>query len=464
MLFFDTESDGLVEQLTKIHCIRAYDTDKHAWLRFDPDNLPIEMGVKALMDAPVIVGHNAVGFDVPAITKVYPWFKPKKVLDSLIMAKLIFGDIKNADYGLFRKGLLPGNMIGRHSLEAWGYRIGVLKGVYGKTADWNEWTPEMSEYCERDVTVLLKLWDWIARRNYSEEAAETEHIVQAIVTRQQAFGFPFDIAGAEKLYMRLIDERTKVEQEGERLFPPFYKWDSKVFTPKRDNNRLGYHAGGDCCRIHLVTFKPTSSQHVYSYLRKKYGWEPEEFTEKSEVPAQWRHLFRDLYQLNSVAGFPEPKMDDEVLRKLDYPEAPMLARAALLQKRIGQLAEGSKAWLKVFNDKTGAIHGSINPIGAVTRRMSHYEPNLSQVPAIYSEFGPECRALFVAKKGWSLVGADASALEMCMLGHFLAPHDGGSFIKSVLEGKKEDGTDPHSRNAKILGLSRDDAKTWFLTA
>lgn len=465
MLFFDTETDGLLDDLTKIHCIRCYDSEKNAWLRFDPNHLPVEVGVKALMDADAIVGHNAIGFDVPAMKKVYPWFEPKgQVIDSLVYAKLVFGDIKGADFQLNRKGLLPGNMIGRHSLEAWGYRIGVLKGTYGKSTDWKTWTPEMSTYCERDVTVLLKLWEWLIRRPCSKEALALEHYVQGVITRQTAFGFPFDVTSAEKLYIELLAERTKVDDQAALEFPPFYKWDSKVFKPKQNNIRLGYREGGDCCKIKLTTFKATSNQHVYVYLRKKYGWEPEEFTEKSEIPAQWRHLFKDLYQLNGITGYPEPKIDDEILQKLDYPEAALLSRAALLQKRIGQLAEGKKGWLKVFNANTHAIHGSIDPLRTVTRRMAHFEPNLAQVPAVYSPYGPECRALFGAfgpRKRWVLVGADASSLEMCMLGHFLAPHDGGAFIVSVLEGKKEDGTDPHSRNAKILGLSRDDGKTWF---
>lgn len=467
MLFFDTETNGLLDALDRVHCIRVYDAEKHVWHRFDRDHLPVELGVKMLMDANVIVGHNAIDFDVPALSKVYPEFKPKRVLDTLVYGRLVYGDIKGADYGLFMKGLLPGNMIGRHSLESWGYRIGVLKGTYGKTTDWQEYDPEMGEYCERDVTVLLKLWDWLIKRRCSRAALRTEMKVQAIISRQCRFGFPFDVAAGEKLYAHLVEERIKIEQEAAKIFPPFWKWDSKVFKPKQNNARLGYRVGGDCCKIKLVEFKATSNQHIYAYLRTKHGWEPEEFTEKSEVPAQWRHLFRSYYAARGIVGFPEPKIDDTILEKLTYPEAPLLAKAAMLQKRIGQLAEGQKGWLKVYNPKTGAIHGSINTIGAVTRRMTHYDPNLAQVPAVYAPYGPECRSLFGAfgpLQDWKLVGADASSLEMMMLAHYLMPFDDGAFLKSVTQGKKEDGTDPHSINAKILGLSRDDAKTWFLTA
>ena len=48
-----------------------------------------------------------------------------------------------------------------------------------------------------------------------------------------------------------------------------------------------------------------------------------------------------------------------------------------------------------------------------------------------------------------------------MLGHFLAAFDAGAFLRAILQGTKEAGTDPHSMNAGILGLTRDSAKTWF---
>ena len=468
MLFFDTETNGLLDRLTTIHCIRIYDHSRHVWHRFDQDHLPIPIGVKMLMDADAIVGHNVIDFDIPALTKVFPDFAPRgTVIDTLVYARLVYGDIKGADYSLWRKGILPGNLIGRHSLEAWGHRIGVLKGDYAKTATWEKYTPEMGEYCERDVTVLLKLWDWLVKRQCSPEALRLEHKVQAIISRQVRFGIPFDVEGCEKLYARLLSERAEVEREAARIFKPFYKWDGKVFEPRRDNERLGYLADAPCCRISLVDFNPTSNQHVYVFLRRRYGWEPEEFTDKSEIPPQWRYLFRDLYRRKNITGYPEPKIDDEILAKLEYPEAPILARAALLQKRIGQIAEGSKSWLRLYNPKTGCIHGNVNTIGAVTRRMTHYDPNLAQVPAVSAEYGPECRSLFGCYgrfKAWNLVGADASSLEMMMLAHYLYPYDGGAFLHSLTQGKKEEGTDPHSINAKILGLSRDAAKKWFLIA
>jgi hypothetical protein len=45
----------------------------------------------------------------------------------------------------------------------------------------------------------------------------------------------------------------------------------------------------------------------------------------------------------------------------------------------------------------------------------------------------------------------------------MAPFDNGSYIKTVVDGKKEDGTEIHTVNRKALGIdSRDVAKSWFL--
>src|SRR3546814_10270088 len=73
---------------------------------------------------------------------------------------------------------------------------------------------------------------------------------------------------------------------------------------------------------------------------------------------------------------------------LPYPEAKKLARFFLIQKRIGQLGEGNKAWLRLVT-KEGKIHGRYNTNGAVTGRATHYDPNKAQVPSVGVERSEE---------------------------------------------------------------------------
>ena len=121
---------------------------------------------------------------------------------------------------------------------------------------------------------------------------------------------------------------------------------------------------------------------------------------------------------------------------------------------MSQLAEGDKAWLKY--EVNGKLHGDINPLGAVTRRATHYDPNIGQVPACDALYGPECRELFGPSKGMVQVGIDVAGLELRMLAHYLAKYDGGAYGKIVCFG------DVHTANMVAAGLpSRNNAKTFI---
>ena len=443
MLVFDIETNGFLPDLTAIHCINIYCTEKAQHFRYDPANMPVSIGIEHLQRADHICGHSVIDFDLPVIRKFYPAFNFKgEITDTKILSRLLWPTIRDLDFGAYQRGRLPAafmsyRLAGTHKLEAWGFRLGVLKGDYAKNTDWQKWTPAMSDYCEQDVTVTLALLDKINSRVYSAQASEIEHEVEKVIHRQCFNGIHFDKPKAEKLYIKLLNKREEIRTEICNTFPPFYK-KGKSFTPKRDNKTLHYTAGATCTKIELVDFNPASQDHIAEMLIKKYGWEPQEFTKKTG----------------------KPKIDDDILGKLEYPEAKPVAKFLTLNKRVGQIAEGDQAWLKHVTPE-GKIHGAVNTMGAITRRMAHFKPNLGQVPAPYSPYGPECRELFGPRSGWKQVGIDADGLEMACLGHFMEPFDNGEFIKVFKEGDKKKGTDQHSVNAKILGLSRDDAKTWF---
>ena len=58
---------------------------------------------------------------------------------------------------LLGSSTLPKNMIGRYSLEAWGYRLGILKGTYMGGRD--EWSLDMQDYMKQDGLVTVALWN-----------------------------------------------------------------------------------------------------------------------------------------------------------------------------------------------------------------------------------------------------------------------------------------------------------------
>ena len=168
-LVFDLETNGLLRNATRIHCasiywveddnIETYNDEKYAE---DPKTLPmgnhsLTTAINYLSVADVVVGHNILGFDLPLIKRIYPFFEyPPVVVDTLLLSRLYHPNLLDIDKKSEWKNM-PTKLYGSHSLEAYGYRLGVLKGDYGKTTDWSEWSQEMEDYCKQDVIVTKKL-------------------------------------------------------------------------------------------------------------------------------------------------------------------------------------------------------------------------------------------------------------------------------------------------------------------
>ena len=454
-LVFDIETNGYLDATSVVHCLSTKDTESDLPAALYPPDA-VEDGLRHLMkyagDGGIIVGHNVIAFDIPAIQKVYPWFDVPKssVFDTLVASRLLWADINDKDAKLAARGRLPPKLIGRHSLEAWGHRLGDYKGDFA--GPWEKYTDTMGAYCQQDAEVTAKLWHTVTKRAEGAlepraEALVLEHRVRWIVARQERNGFAFHKQAAQALYAKLAQRRLELLTQLTVTFPKLYI-SAGLFTPKRDNKTRCYTADCPLTKVTLTAFNPSSRDHVAFWLKRMHGWEPSEFTKDGKA-----------------------KIDDVVLSDLEYPEAKLLAEYFMVEKRIGQVAEGNQAWLKL--EKNGRIHGSIITNGAVTGRMTHFNPNIAQTPTVAKPYGAECRALFGPRKGMVLVGCDADALELRDLAGYMAIYDDGAYVATVLEGKKEEGTDLHTVNCRALGMDpkatqwnskpgREVAKTWFL--
>lgn len=498
MLVFDIETDGLLAEMTKIHCINMVDRSTGERLRFNDQpevvrvrpNGTVAEGVERLKRAGHIAGHNIIDFDIPAIQKLYPDFQPPlhAVTDTLVISRLIWTNLKDMDQRAIKRrkrpqAFLDENLIGKHSLEAWGYRLGHLKGDYGKLRKaegkalglegsdlvayvWGTFTADMDDYAAEDVEVTTAFIDKIEEQDYSPAAIALEHRVHAIIRMQEAYGFKFDVEAAERLQVELIGIKAGLEDELRAAFQPWfvaerYKGQPVVVDPKRRRSakvvtedgleyRAHYAPGEPYCKVKLVSFEPGSRDMIADRLQTLFGWTPQEFTKTGK-----------------------PEVSETTLDGLDYPEAKLLKKYLTVDKRLGQLANGAQAWLtKVQPD--GRIYGRVNSNGAVTGRMTHSQPNMTATPKVLKTdegevllgyeggFGVECRSLFVADKGKLLSGTDADGLELRMAAHYMARFDGGAYVEAVVNGKKSDGTDAHSVNQHVIGLNfRDNSKTWI---
>ena len=453
----DIETNGFVDVLDRVHslCFHGADVDHgytchdHHDVDYEPDysgytEMGVKAGLKYLEDCDKVIFHNGIKFDLPAIQKVYPWFhlREEQLVDTLVLSRLIWPDLGDRDFKLIKKGKLPKKLRGSHGLEACGYRLGLHKGDYAKEMKdegldpWADWNPDMQKYCENDVEVTIALWNLIKSKKYAPRAIELEHRFCHVIAKQERFGFRFDKAKAIDLYTDLVARRSELDEEIMAQFPDWYV-NLGEFTPKRNNRSSGYVEGAPFCKIKLQRFNPGSRQQIADRLIKLYGWKPKTFTDSGQA-----------------------KVDETTLEGLPYKPAKLLAERFMVDKRIGQIAEGDAAWLKL--ERNGRMHGSVNTNGAITGRCTHAAPNMAQVPSTSAPYGDQCRGMFTVDPGFVLIGADASQLELVCLAHYMARWDGGQYARIIEAGDKEKGTDVHTTNQKAAGLpTRDNAKTFI---
>lgn len=407
----------------------------------------------------IVIGHNIINFDIPVLQKLFNFSVPwDQVRDTLVLARVIWPKdmLTNLDYRRLKKDKsFPAQFVGGYSLAAFGARLKNLKGDF--EGPWDAYTEEMGSYCEQDVEVTADLWNKLDGKGLDARAVELETRFALLIRQQEANGFAFNEPKAQQLYAELSAKREELRVRLEALVPPKvtelnspayyrvvevdYVHDPQFKTKKEAASWVKQHVPGGMKRAKIEPgprktksrpFNPASRTQVAAFLLAN-GWKPEKHTDTGH-----------------------PVVDESVLGSVTHPAGKELARYFLIQKRIGQIAEGKAAWLKLC--KAGRIHGRVNTNGAVTGRCTHSDPNMAQVPRVSldkegklvwgdaGDWGSDCRSLFTADPGWVLVGADASGLELRCLAHYLARWDNGAYAKVVCEG------DVHTENQKAFGL------------
>ena len=427
----DLESDGLIPQMTKVHCIVLKNVEDGTVISCadQPGYHSLETALDYISEADLLIGHNLLKFDVPALKKIYSGLALKptcQFYDTLISSRLFWPELEPIDRA--RWSHIGPKYMGRHSLAAWGERLGVAKIKFTENAKkesaavnvWAEWSASMQEYCIGDVEVSDALYKYMLSQNPDPRSLELEHEFAIVMSKQEQFGFPFNEKAAFALVNTLKAERSEIDEQLQEVFPPVVE--SRI-SPKT----------GRPLKDKVTVFNPASRQQTAERLRA---------------------LYPEITFASTDKG--NPQVDDDVLEALGnrYPEAKLLARYQLLNKRIGQIADGKEAWLKhcqVYGD--GRIHGEVVTNACVSGRCSHKRPNMAQVPSVGHEYGAECRSLFYAPEGWQLVGADASGLELRALGAWLAYFDGGEYARLV----STDGFDIHTHNARLFVIYSTDS-------
>lgn len=446
-VIMDIETDGLYQDLTKVHCIalKRIGVDKDVQL-YDTLSDNLDDALDILSSADRLIGHNIIQFDIPVLEKLYPQYNfTHNVLDTMNLSMIQFPELPSS----------------QHSLDAWGQRLGFEKfnPMTGKEYTdeewkqrkkikdkvWSEYTLEMGAYCKQDVRVTeLVLWQCNVE-SLEPYVIELDNSFAWIISEQIKCGCPIDKENLLKLVTQIEADEKEAADNLLKYLPSFVDYDFKVY--KRPNQNKNIKAG-DIEALEIVTpFNLNSTFHWMRYLREKYGFEP---------PLVRRKGKQD----------PTPSLDDEVLATLEdkFPEVKDLLLWKKATKIKKMIYSGDTSVYKLL-DKDSIIHGKVFVDGTRSGRCSHNNPNLSTMPGVKTDhdgkpilgikggYAYEVRSLFKSRPGYKQVGFDAKGLEYMCLAHYI---NNKHFSVDVIENG-----DIHTWTQQTLGFeSRKQAKTF----
>jgi DNA polymerase-1 len=198
LAFCDLETNGLLFEVTTVWCAVAYLEDKQKYLIYPSEDCPSMLSwlLTLKMNDYILCFHNGIGFDLQVLKKLFNFnISLDNIVDTLLLSRL---------YNPDREG---------HSIEWWGNTLNFHKGVYN---DWSKFTPEMLEYCIKDVDVLRRVyyalqeeagdWDW-------SESIRLTYRFADVISRQEQHGVLFDVSKASVLLQEIVSEIETTEEK-----------------------------------------------------------------------------------------------------------------------------------------------------------------------------------------------------------------------------------------------------------
>lgn len=446
---FDAEANGFLDVADVMHCLVVKERRTKVvkkFLPFQSDEQADEM--LAYLDTfDVLIAHNGIGYDFPLLEKLFGWKFKGKIIDTLIMSRL-----------LNPKRILPFNCLDRkikpHSIEAWGYRVGRGKPAHD---DWLNYSPEMLHRCTEDVEILELVYDALmleAQGGNWKNAFSLTHELFTHLHKQERYGWLVDqehmkmcirqltkwIARIDsvivpKLPNILEINETKEKGEYKHVKKPFLK--SGAYS---ESSLRWYAECGVDPRVHVIVapfsrigFRKVnldSGDETKDYLLS-LGWEPLE------------------WNTDDNGDRTSPKLSkDDPFEGIEGKLGKLVARRVQCKQRRG-IIEGLQQLIR----EDGRIASVVNNL-AVTGRATHR--GIVNIPKAGSFYGKQMRAIFTSRAGYVLVGTDSAGNQLRQLaGRMNNP----VYTKALVEGKKEDNSDNHSMTRDIGELeSRDIAK------
>jgi len=458
----DIEANGK-DNPDKIWLIVCKELDSgklHIFRRVSDDPEEAQRFVQFASTVSLWIGHNWLGFDGPVLTNllgVAACSLPELSVDTLIVSRLI--DYSRED---------------GHSVEAYGRQFNLPKGEFN---DWSKYSPEMEEYCIRDVEITERIYRMYLRylnKPEHQPSIRMEHEFQIVVNQLHNSGFAFNSSRAIRLLDNVAKELEELDGRILEAFPPKevlvreftpratkHGTISKSSVPRSLWDRIHEFDIGVTYPVYRTEpFNPSSHKQLIGVLGEA-GWVPVDKTtthikterelnklKYSKSTVDTKELEDKLKDLK-VSGWKINETNLNTLPNNAPAPARLLAKRILLESRRRTLTE----WIELVQPD-GRIHGEYFGIGAWTHRMAHQKPNTANIPNEYDTndnvklLGKEMRQLWCAPKNRLLVGVDAEGIQLRIFAHYI---DDPEFTNALVNGKKEDKSDPHNLNARILG-------------
>lgn len=434
----DLEGNGLLRDITKLWCGVFIDIETEEVFKFRPHQME---DMKQFMDTcSVLIMHNGLGFDWPALEKVLNYkFKGTKV-DTLAMSRLMFHNISRP----------KGTNAGPHSVEAWGIRFGMHKP---ENEDWSQFTEHMLHRCTEDTKIQLKIYERciqkMKKQGWPKQSLEMTFKLFEIFNLQEQYGWLIDRPLLDKYinqlqrWIGLIDsvlvpnlphkcEVLETKENGE------YKYVKKPFKMDGNYTQVVLRYFPDCdatklvgnvfTRVNFRKVKLSSDKEVKEMLLRD-GWKPKDWNYKKD-PVTGKPM-------QGADGKPiktSPKLSaDDPFVGVNGKVGRLIAKRTTVQHRLSVL-QGIRENIRPDGRLSQVITGI-----AATGRLTH--GGIVNIPSPDAFFGKQMRRIFSSKEGFVLVGTDAKSCQDRMLA---ARANNPDFTRMLLEGSKDDGTDSHS--------------------
>ena len=453
----DIEGDDLLDDITKIYCASYQELDPYMKEKGVLSTITTYEDINKMFSNPdnMIVMHNGLDYDGPAITKIIGIEVKAEIIDTLFLS-----------WYLYPKRV-------KHGLAGWGEDLGIAKP---EVSDWENLSLETYIHrCEEDVKIQTALWQqmwkhlillyqkpadaWrlVRHLNFKGKCAALQRKsrwrldTKKAVEAQEFFTKKYSEA-IDALEQRLPEVPEYVKKN--RPKKPFkmdgslsaagLKWEA-IVKEYVDSDQIPKRPVDYMFEIKTIKgYKPPnagSSAQIKNWLYS-LGWVPETFEFKRNKTT---NEVRQIPQVKKGSGLC-PSVERLIRQE---PDIQYLADMTVIKHRL-DIVNGFLANV----DDQGYIYATIQ---GLTNTLRFKHKVVLNLPSTRKPYGEVIRGMLIARsEKTELCGSDCSSLEDRTKQHYMWKYD-PEYVKDM----QTKGFDPHLDMCLEAGLLTQEESDWF---